>query len=603
MVIPTIDHSDEQQTKSRLAHARTLGAKLKFDHETYEVDSSFQESDLSSPDSLHTTSELRAFVEKNENIQIDGTFLNIDAKGKLTRARLGGRQSFLEKMAAGEKLGSRMREDYFGMNGRNEEFFGDLVGQETISLMGGPFHKQLYMQDYLRMNGACFFAYHHDPMARRATEIMRDFTLGRGYRIDCDNQAGQALIRAFEEVNNLPELMDYFALELSAYGETLIWQLPGNATHIGQQLRPGESVPRGLIPRFRLVDPSCIWEIVTYPEDIQRKLFYQWVSSTQYQTYTGVDPSSGQQVQTSKFIFQQIPADEMMHFKVNSVSNEKRGRSDLFPALGYMRRLRDSVNYAVISLQKQAAWSLDVEIDGSQEDIDAYVEAQRAMGTIPPAGSEWVHSKAVQRKYLSNEAGRAGSSEALDWSLSMIAAATGIPLQYFGTHLSNSGTRASALVSTEPVAKKFERRQLVYKVAIEQMIRRLFRSFGIPEDTEIEVTFPDIVTQDRAQKLKDLAGAQFNGWISRRRAAEIAAKELGISKFDYEKELLEISAESSDAFAKETQTNPLTTPGIDAESTANSEFGGGGSALQNSQNSGGMSSGERKEATNEDRSL
>ena len=182
------------------------------------------------------------------------------------------------------------------------------------------------------------------------------------------------------------------------------------------------------------------------------------------------------------------------------------------------------------------------------------------MGTIAPAGSEFIHTKKVTRQFLSNSAGKGGQSEAFEWALSMIASATGIPLQYFGTHLSNSGTRASALVSTEPVTKKFEMRQKIYEKALRDMVKRLFKKFGVAPSTEFEITFPEIVTEDRSSKLKDLQAAQANGWISRERAAEIAAKELGVTKFEYKKEREKIEIESQDSFAAASSVAPLSAP-------------------------------------------
>ena len=138
----------------------------------------------------------------------------------------------------------------------------------------------------------------------------------------------------------------------------------------------------------------------------------------------------------------------------------------------------------------------------------------------------------------------------------MICAGLGIPQQYFGTHLSGGSTRASALVATEPVVKKFEMRRNLIEQILMNMADRLFKQFNI--DAEIEVTFPELVSQDRSTKLKDLAAAEMNGWISKSRAAEIAAKELGIMDFDFAKEQGEIEASTG---PRPLVTNPLTSPG------------------------------------------
>ncbi|HCW08355.1 MAG TPA: hypothetical protein DGG95_13425, partial [Cytophagales bacterium] len=86
--------------------------------------------------------------------------------------------------------------------------------------------------------------------------------------------------------------------------------------------------------------------------------------------------------------------------------------------------------------------------------------------------------------------------------------------------------------------------------------------FGI--EAEIEVTFPEVITQDRSAKLKDLATAEEMQWISHSRAAEIAAKELGISKYDWELEKSEIEQEQQEKQIMPEITpagSPLTSPG------------------------------------------
>ena len=139
----------------------------------------------------------------------------------------------------------------------------------------------------------------------------------------------------------------------------------------------------------------------------------------------------------------------------------------------------------------------------------------------------------------------------------MVAAGLGIPVSYYGTHLSGGQTRASAIVATEPVAKRFEGRQKLYERVIRNMWKRLMSDMGI-DSAECEVTFPEIITQDRTQKLQDLALAKSEEWISNERAGEIAAKELHITDYIYSEEIEKIRAEGPTTL--EPMMNPLTAP-------------------------------------------
>lgn len=504
--------------------------------------------------SIKTVPELVAFAESNagKDIEIEAVVYGVEKGTNKAQAFKLDKKQFVEAFKKNAKKKTfRESVDFFGTDTAP---LSGAIGDDFTPLLGGPFNKQLYLYDYLKMHSVCFQASTHDPVLRTAVEIMNDFVLGRGFRVDCENKAALALWRAFEEANDLQNYMRNFNRELTIYGEQFVWWLPNRETKIGYHLAPEQAPSKGIIPRIRPLDPSTVWEIVTYPEDITRKLYAQLVFPTQYQIYTGTD--QGRPVPSTKFIYQQIPADQFDHYKINSVTNEKRGRSDLFPVLGYAKRLRDSVNYSIIGLQKSTSWAIDTEIDGNQQDIDAYIDSQEALGTIPPPGSEFVHSTKVKRQYLSNEgASKAGNSQAFEWCFSMICAGLGIPQNYFATHLSGGNTRATAVVATEPVTKKFEMRQQLLERVLKDMAKKLFAQFGIK--AEVEVTFPELITQDRSAKLKDLALAEQMGWVSRKTVAQIAAKELGITKYEYEEEE-ELMAQDKEV--AEPDLSPLSAP-------------------------------------------
>lgn len=548
--------------QSKIIRSKVI-TKQAFKDDGYELDDLYVENANPDVNTVRTTADLIKLAEAGK-VEIDARVIETNAAGGRRVVQMETKKFLEAYRKENSKPNLKFKEgDPFLTDGEGSG--GQGIGQDYIPLLGGPFNKQLYIYDYLKMHATAFHAYHHDPIARRIVNLKRDFTLGRGFQVTCKDPMGMALWNAFEEANDLYNLMDYVAKEMEIYGETMLWFLPNNQTKIGFQLSGNQRIPIGTIPRVRIIDPSVIWEIVTYPEDITRVLYYQWVAPTQYQIYQGRD--QGGSVPSSKFIYQQIPGDQVDHWKINCVSNEKRGRSGLFPVLGYLKRLRDTVNYAIVAMQKQAAWSIDTEIDGNQQDIDSYVDSQNALGSIAPAGSEFVHSTKVKRTYGSNAHTSSGKNDAFDWCLSMIATGTGIPISYLNTHLAAGATKASALVGTEPVTKMFEKTQLVYEQILLKFARRLFDAFGL-EGAQIEVTFPELVTQDRSAKLQDLSLAQTMGWVSSKRAAEIAAQELQITEYDFDKE--QEAIEDEDAM-KAQKSAPLTAPGAAQGGDPNAE--------------------------------
>lgn len=558
-LIKTDSHSfspaEYTPTKSRAA---LLAGGLEFDPKKYEFNEAFVPANIKNPMEVHTTQEMVEAMKADPKIELEARVIAI-GKNRWTTGLIE-RDDFIRSFE--RKNTKRLRESIDGFNTDQNDFSSSRVGEDYTPLLGGPFAKQLYIRDYLRMHSAAFYAFHHDPTARAVVNIMTDFTLSRGWELTTENRAAQALWDAFAKVNDLNTQMEQFAQEVCTYGESMWYWLPGNERFIVFNPKPGQEIPRAMIPRVRVLDPSNIAEVITHPEDITHVLAYQFLAPTQYQTYTTPGVAS------SKFIFQQIPASLIQHYKINAASNEKRGRSDYFPALGYMKRLRDTVNYSVIGMQKAAAWSIDTTIKGDDSDIQAYKDAMAELGSIPPAGSEFIHTEGVTRSYLSNSAaGKSSESPTFSWCLSMIACSTGIPVSYLGTHLSGGQTRASALVATEPVAKRFERRQKLYERVLQEMFTRLMERAGV-KGAECEVTFPELITQDRSAKLRDIDLAESRGFISKSRAATLFAKELGVSNYDYRKEMADIDREQMGP----SSLNPLTDPGIEktppAEDTA-----------------------------------
>lgn len=512
------------------------------------------ESDLK--DMSFSIQEMVNKLKADPNAQIEAKVLCKNKEGT-SISRMMTKQEFIESWEKNEKAKTfKEAFDNSDLGG------GGGIGNDYTPLLGGPFSKQLYYYDYLQMHANSFFAINHDPILRSCVDIILNFVLGKGFRVDCDHPDGLIIWRSFEKVNKLQSLMRYYLREYLTYGENMVWWLPDGKTEVRYMAPKAQASQLGLIPRIKLIDPSTVWDYITMPEDIETRIAYVQVFPTQYQLYQG--DLNGSRVPGSKFIYQQIPADQVDHYRSNCMSNEKRGRSLLFPVLGYAKRLRDTVDYAIIALQKQGAWAIDTEIDGNQTDINNYTQAIYSQGQFAPPGSEFVHTTKVKRTMLSNSGGKGGTNDAFKWCLDMICSGLGIPVTYLGTSESSGHSRAGSLVGTEPVAKKMEEHQAHLESVLQDMAQRLFKTFGI--DAEIEVTFPEVITQDRSAKLKDLSLAESQGWISHSRAAEIAAKELNISNYDWAIEKVEIEGERKDEMAPDFM--PLSAPPLQPFGTA-----------------------------------
>lgn len=415
---------------------------------------------------------------------------------------------------------------------------------EYIPIMGGPFSKQLYIHDMLDAFAKSFEAWNHNPLAHQIVKITTHFVLGRGVTIKGADPKVHELFMAWWGKNKMDERLDYWSDMLSRDGELMI--------RCYQNKMTGELF-------LRWVDPSTVWEIVTDLEDIETVYYYHQQYPTQYQVLYGAPQNAKfnpSQFDSSKYVINQIPADQMYHVKINCSPNEKRGRSDLFSILGWLKRWKDFQTAVVLRAIIQSTFAWKNKLKGNNADVQAFINT---FGTDQPEfGSVWVENEASELTPMT--ADTSGGTPLADCPgiINAIAVGSGIPKEYLG--MSDHGTRATAVVSSEPGAKKFQSRQLLLArllkdiadrwLSIEQMKGRLplvtpdaETNEVKPLDKTIEFQFPEIAVEDRSSKLKDIQSTQVAGYISKKRAATMSAKELGVPEYSYEDEQEEIGAE------------------------------------------------------------
>lgn len=438
--------------------------------------------------------------------------------------------------------------------------------QQFLPLIPGPLTRQLYWQSYFEMSAKAFEAYNHDPISWRGVQLIEQFSLGAGLRAKVTKSTGegkgqthdkaQAAWDEFWRRNKMDDRLKKIRRDLSIYGEQFIryFQEPGN--------------PRGMI--VRSLDPASIYDIVTDPEDFETVFFYHQQFQAPYQLYAPktARPLGGQVAPTgqtepgttTKYIIRQIDWREIDHYRVNVGSSERRGRSDLYPALGWIKRLRDYLTSRVVQADMHSRYAFDLTVEGNPRDLAA-IQAKMFPGGRPPApGSVLGHSSKVTLDALGFQQAATGLSgdatfEAL---VNIVAVGIGVPKEYLG--VTGRATRANALVATEPASKRFQDAQERIREILENIAERFFKQAGF-NDAEIEFTFPSIASEERSAKLEDLGTAEAMGWVSKQTAATIAAKEFDIENYDFEQEQELIAKEFPEPEMEDDpdgQPNPIT---------------------------------------------
>lgn len=435
---------------------------------------------------------------------------------------------------------------------------------EFIPLLGGPFSKQLYMYDYLDMQAKCFWAKNHHPFGKSIVNTKRSYIIGKGLKLLFKNPICQKSWDDFEKRCDFPD-------KLRSDVETLIW---------GGELMTEKLTNSAGRPTIGQIDPSTVWEIVTDPITPDVALYFHQQYPTQWQlTYKKDDISS-------EYVINDIPGDKVIHVKINATPGEKRGRSDLFAVLSWLKRWRDYMNAKVVKAQMEESWALDIAVDGDQGDVDA-IAGDPNVTRVPPAGSVRVHNKAIEYQFLNPTASSTqGRDTTADTLKTAIAVGAGIAPEWLGESAAGS-TKVTARTKEGPASRDVEDKQMVTeryvrKVAefvIEQdqkagfvpetqpvqaslstikqallqwdwkamvKIGMVLLKGGIEEepiDTSFEVIFPEYDNDDRAVKLQAIRDAESAGYFSHTRAAAMYAKEMGVTNYSPEEEQEEIQAE------------------------------------------------------------
>lgn len=447
------------------------------------------------------------------------------------------------------------------------EDFGSFAGQapnnEFIAVMGGPFSKQLYLYDYLLAHAECFEAKNHNPLAKAIIDMITFFTMGKGAKIKFKNPKVQDLWNAQAKAANFDHRMHQDCDSLTWAGELMT-----------------RKVAAGKDMQFKQIDPSTVWEIVTNPADVEERYYFHRQFPTQYQLiYKPGDV-------TSEYIVDDIPAEEMLFLPINNVPGEKRGRSDLFSVLGWLKMFKDFYAAAIVAQQVQASYALRKTVKGNQADVDR-ITGDQTTQRVPPPGSIIVENESVTTEYLTPKAGGAATDNIGEAIRSIIATGVGLAPEYLGVG-GKASTRATAITKSEPAAKKFEDRQMVMErwmrmeidswmaFATEQMpkagprpaslgklkealkaldFKRMAREASalvtmgeVDEQVDLsyEVIFPEISSEDRSAKLKDIATAMSLRSISHETASVMIAKEMGLTNYNYEDEKEVIRQELAD---------------------------------------------------------
>ena len=429
------------------------------------------------------------------------------------------------------RLAEQVNATTFAGNATQEDWYwGRPAGAEEDyywrRLSDNWYQKDVVPSTYLEIHNQCYEAYNANPLANYIVEITTNFVLGNGISVAAANKRVQRTIDAFwsDPDNHMSSRVYALCTELSLYGELFVrfFVNPYNGT-----------------VKIAQIDPSLIDQIETDPENIERVVrFHQRPVGPGGALWSATAPVGGVQppAPTQEPSGASYPGDQVMggswyaagtevvQFKINAVSNAKRGKSDLATLLPWLRRYKDWLTDRVRINKYKGAFLWDISLSGADAKT---IDRKRMQYAYPPEpGSVIVHNEseqwgAVQPKIDADNVAADGRAIKM-----MIAMGAGLPEHY----LAEGGevNRATATEMGLPTFRKFQRRQDTFGLVIHTIIDRVLEeavragTLAAGIDRSYKVIFPELAPGDNRElaaasgtMLQALLAAHQAGWVSR----------------------------------------------------------------------------------------
>lgn len=345
-----------------------------------------------------------------------------------------------------------------------------------------------------RMRDMALYLWESNLLANRLIELPLAYILAEGVSLRCKDAKNQALLKRFwrDPINQMDLKIIKKVRELAIFGEQCY---PTFVNKYSGHVRLGYLDP-ALIETV-VIDPDNPEQpigIVTVKDKHGRARRYKVIVNGPEEVFT----DRTQQIRTS------FGDGEAFYFKVNDLSNGRRGRSDLLAQIdwldGYDQFLFGELDRS--SFMRSFLW--DVTLTGATPD-----EVKRRAGeiTAPNPGSVRVHNEGETWAAVTPDLQATDSAAAARLFRNHNLGGATIPEHWFGG--GGDVNRATAGEMGDPTFKMFSMRQKFLKYMLESIgfyvLRQneLANSRGEPDPEDdafsVEAEFPELTTRDTAK--------------------------------------------------------------------------------------------------------
>lgn len=378
--------------------------------------------------------------------------------------------------------------------------------------------------------------YTKDPLARQAIRLWTDYTFGSGMNWQAKEESTQKALEGFWDAK-----ANQSVLSVRGQRKSSDKLLVDGEIFFALFMAKGEA-------KIRRIDPLEISEIVTNPDDVEDVRFYkrEWTDSqgkphaTIYRSFN--NPKGEETKDSLGANVKQTDEAFVYHLAYNTIG--QRGNPLLLPALDWIKQYRRFLASRVAVMLALARFAWKAKTKGGQTAVDSikstYDEKEVA------AGSMIVENLGVDMQPIKTDSGASNAYQDGRMLKLQIAAAVGIPEQYFGDI--SIGNLATAKTVELPMMKMFQSYQMVWSDTYQDIDELILEHSGVSEDKwYVDRDFPAIAPEDVAQLATSIEQicTVFPEFAFNRDVQQAALMSIGINN----------TAEVLDALAKEVKGN------------------------------------------------
>lgn len=384
-----------------------------------------------------------------------------------------------------------------------------------------------------------------NPLAKTILRLTRDFVIGDGFTVQATDADG-------EENEDVQAIVDVFWHDSR---NRMDFRLPRQVRELGLFGEQHTTVfvnPRDGFVRLGFIDPADVFDIICDPidnvenpvaiemrqmfgaarprykivreiEDIRDPWYGRLMGVKTRVTYTSDDRHGNAQREHVEVLDtfkdahgNDVPyAGAVFFFKVNDVSNQKRGMTDLMDIIDWVDAYDQILFNDVDRAQLMKALVFDLKVTGDETAVN---RVKREHGTAPKPGSVFVHNDQIELNAVTPNMQSHDTQTVSDLVLSLVATGASFPKTWLNGTMDVNRATASEL--SVPALRFLTERQSYVKYMVEQYItfaldqaemahklpkRKLDSASGRPESWPFTVSVPELASRDLAP-LADVLG-------------------------------------------------------------------------------------------------